>query len=241
MIKSILMILFTVASITFAQLVAPKASVSDEEFDFGNIEQGKIVEHNFVLVNTGGDLLKISNVRATCGCTAAKPDKSELKPGESTSIKVTFNSAGRMGQQQKFVYLSTNDPANSELMLKIKGNVISAINSTEEVKKPRIFLPEINHNFGKVKEGAVVSHVFKIVNKGKATLEILEVKTSCGCTAALLNNKKIEPGKEGTLKVDLDTKNRSGQLSRTITILSNDSEQQNRVLTISAEIIKAGN
>lgn len=236
--NSILSLLFI--SISFAQLIGPKATVNNKEYDFGNVGQGKNVEHNFVLTNTGGDLLKILNVRATCGCTAAKPETSELKPGESTAIKVVFNSTGRMGPQQKYVYLTTNEQGSSDIMLKISGNVTEAINTEEAVSTPKIFFPEIKYDFGKVKEGSVVSHSFKIANKGKATLEILDVKTSCGCTAAIVSSKKIDPGKEGTLKVDLDTKSRSGQLSRTITVVSNDKEEPNKIITISAEINKAG-
>lgn len=241
MIKKTILFSLALFTISCAQLLEPKVTLQQTDFDFGNIEQGKIVDHKFIIANSGGDLLKITDVRATCGCTAAKPEKSELKPGESTSILVSFNSAGRLGVQQKFVYVTTNDPSNKEVKLKISGNILAPNSELSMEKQPKIFLPETQHDFGIVKEGDVVSYTFKIVNKGKETLEIKDIKTSCGCTAALISNKQIQSGKEGTIKVDLDTKNRQGRMSRTITINSNDPEEPNKVVTIYAEVNKSSN
>ncbi len=220
----------------FAQLIGPKISVQSSEYNFGDIIQGEEVSHTFVISNSGGDILRITDVRASCGCTAAQPDKKELKPGESTNIKVTFNSKGRVGPQLKSVYVTSNDPERKEVQLNIRCNILLP------EKKPKsgalLYLPETQYNFGKVKEGSVVSHTFQLVNKGQEELEVKDIKTSCGCTAAMLSNSIIKPGEAGTLKIDLDTKNRVGKMSRTITIVSNDAEQTNKVLTIYAEVLK---
>lgn len=241
MFKKVFILSITFTAILYAQFLGPKANMKQTEFDFKNIKEGRIVDHNFTITNLGGDLLKITGVRATCGCTAANPDKSELKPGESTAIKVSFNSSGRSGPQTKFVYVSTNDPANNEIKLKITGNVVSSENATVSSNLPKIYFPETQYDFGTVKEGTVVSHTFKFVNKGKATLDISDIKTSCGCTVASVSSKQIAPGKDGTMKIDLDTKNRQGKMSRTITITSNDPEEPTKVITISADVNKASN
>lgn len=241
MIKKAFVLTAVCFSFSFGQLIGPKISAPHTEFDFGNIEQGKVVEHKFTVTNIGGDLLKITDVRASCGCTAAKPEKSELKPGESTQILVTFNSTGRLGAQQKYVYVVTNDMSNKELKLKFTGNILAPGSPTSSEKLPKIYFKETQHDFGVVKEGEVVSYTFNFSNNGKATLDIIDIKTSCGCTAALVSNKQIPPGKEGTLKVDLDTKNRQGRMSRTITVISNDPEEPNKVLTIYADVSKASN
>ena len=39
-------------------ILGPKATMKQTEHDFKNIKQGKIVDHNFTITNTGGDLLK---------------------------------------------------------------------------------------------------------------------------------------------------------------------------------------
>ncbi|MFO7444993.1 MAG: DUF1573 domain-containing protein [Ignavibacteriaceae bacterium] len=223
------------AGFAFAQF-EPRAVIEPKQYDFGDIQQGEVVTHDFIIKNDGNDVLTIKNVRASCGCTAAQPSKNELKPGESTEVQVSFNSEGRSGKQAKTVYIETNDPASPTVKLSFSGNVVKGSGNTS--KTPDISFKETSHDFGKVKQGEIPEYTFKFKNNGKSTLEIKDVKTSCGCTAALISSKKIEPGKEGTIRVELDTKDRSGKMTRNITISSNDPDEPNKILTITAEIIK---
>ena len=236
MIRKILFLIITISAVSFAQLMGPKLLVQPINHDFGTIEQGEKVTHVFVLTNNGGDLLTILNVQTSCGCTAAKPEKNELAPGESTNLKVTFNSTGRHGAQKKNITIKSNDPENPLMILKISGTVVMSKNP--EAKVPVLYFSETKHDYGKVKEGNVVEYTFKFRNKGVATLKIKDVRTSCGCTAALVSSEKLEPGAEGTIKVELDTKNRSGKMSRTITIQSNDPRDPTKILTVYVDIEK---
>lgn len=238
MIKNLFVVFFLFSSIVFAQLFQPKLILQQTSFDFGDIKQGEKVSHTFVISNGGGDLLKISDVKASCGCTAAAPEKKELAPGESTNIVVTFNSTGRMGNQSKTIRINSNDPENPEMVLSFTGNVISA--SETSAGTPTIYFTETQHDFGKVNEGDKVNYTFNFANKGSSVLTIKDIKTSCGCTAALISQDNLTPGQEGTLKVELDTKNRSGKMSRTVTVNSNDPKDPAKVLTIYADIVKKG-
>jgi hypothetical protein len=232
--KKLIILLIVFSSISFAQLINPKLVVQQNEYDFGDVVQGEVVSHVFVLSNSGGDLLTISKVRPSCGCTAAMPENTELKPGESTNLNVSFNSTGRMGAQKKLVRIETNDPESPQQIITIKANVV--VEGTKIQANPVLNFSETQYDFGTIEEGKVVEHTFKFQNNGKATLNIDDIKTSCGCTAALVSNKKIGPGEEGTLKVELDTKNRKGKMSRTITITSNDPKQPTKILTVYADI-----
>jgi len=237
MIKNFLFVFFLFSSLVFAQLMQPKLVLQQNSFDFGDIKQGEIVSHTFVLTNSGGDLLKITNVQASCGCTAASPEKSELAPGESTDLTVKFNSTGRMGKQLKTVKIFTNDPESPEMTLTINGNIVT---SEQTGGTPTIYFPETQHDFGKVSEGEKINYTFRFVNKGQSELIIKDVKSSCGCTAALLSSSNIKPGQEGTIKVEFDTKNRSGKNSKTVTVRSNDPKDGTKILTIYADVQKKG-
>lgn len=132
MIKKILALSYLFISISYSQLLGPKIIFQEKEHDFGTVIQGEKVKHSFLVTNTGDDTLIISNVHASCGCTAALPDKTELKPGESTNIKVEFNSTGRTGSQVKYITVKSNDKENPEFNLKFFGNVVK-----EETEKKK--------------------------------------------------------------------------------------------------------
>lgn len=239
MIKQIFALLMLVSAVGFAQMIPPKAATQQMEYDFGDIPRGEHVKYDFVISNVGGDLLKLSDVRASCGCTAAKPEKDDLAPGESTNIHVDFNSTGRTGRQTKYITVKTNDPDNPEIRFKLTGVVVAPGTVKGSASGgPAIYFQDTQHDFGKVQEGDVVDYTFNFVNKGNAILDIKDVKTSCGCTAALVSSKKVDPGQNGTLKVELDTKHRVGRMSRRITIHSNDPSNPNMVLTIFADVQK---
>jgi len=112
-------------TLTEAELAnAPVLSVDDAEFKFGKIQQGEKVEHTYVLTNSGNSDLQIRKVKASCGCTAVQPEKRIIAPGESVNIKTVFNSAGKLGNQNKTVTIITNDPKKSKMILWVKGEVL---------------------------------------------------------------------------------------------------------------------
>lgn len=236
MLKKLICLTVIFITVSLAQTNIPKISVEPEEYDFGTILQGDTVSHNFEIYNKGNGELRIINVRASCGCTAATPAKTNLQPGDSTELTVVFNSAGKMGPQHKIVYIKTNDPYNTVYQVKFNGKVVNDKALLGE--SPKIYFPEMTHNFGKVEYGKVVDYDFKILNQGNSVLNIKDIQTSCGCTAALIDNKTIKPGENGTIKVQLNTQGHAGKLVRRVTIKSNDPKDPVSVLTIFADVVK---
>ena len=92
------------------------------EHDFGYINEGDKVTTEFVVKNTGDADLVIVSAVGSCGCTVPDYKKEPIKPGESAPIKVTFDSTGKPGQQQKTVTLTTNT-ANGKETCTIKASV----------------------------------------------------------------------------------------------------------------------
>lgn len=223
----------------FSQFSAPKISAKKTFHDFGTVVEGQVVNTTFEISNTGNADLTINNVQASCGCTAAKPDKTTLKPGEKTAIKVEFNSANRLGPQDKSVYVMSNDPKLPDLVLKFTCVIVQKTESKPvEVKVPKLKLTKNQHDFGNVEEGKLVEIKIGLKNTGKSVLEIQDVKTSCGCAAALVSSKKLNPGESGNIRIELDTANREGIFTRTVTIFSNDPTGPNQVITLTANILK---
>ena len=86
----------------------PVIAFEESSRDFGNITQGDKVEHVFKFENKGKSPLVISNVAATCGCTVPAWPKEPIAPGKTGEIKVSFNSAGKMGKQNSVVRIYSN-------------------------------------------------------------------------------------------------------------------------------------
>lgn len=103
---------------------------------------------------------------------------------------------------------------------------------------PKIEVDKTSHDFGMVKEGEVAVHIFKIRNVGDKDLEIKDIRTSCGCTAALLSDKTISPGKTAEIKVTYDSRGRPGKFRKTITLYSNAENQNQLTLSVYGEVVE---
>jgi outer membrane biosynthesis protein TonB len=106
-----------------AAAVKPVLSFKDTVFKFGTIHEAEVVKNDFEFTNTGKTPLIISSASATCGCTVAEYPREAIAPGKNGVIKVSFNSAGKSGTQQKTVILHTNT-LRSVHMLYLQGEVV---------------------------------------------------------------------------------------------------------------------
>lgn len=77
-------------------------------FDFGEVDEGAVIKHDFKFVNTGKVPLVIQNAHSTCGCTIPEWPKDVIAPGQSSVIKVEFNTKGKSEFQEKPVIITAN-------------------------------------------------------------------------------------------------------------------------------------
>ena len=117
--------LFIVAEVSAQKELAegPQITFAEESHDFGDIVQGTKVEHTFKFENTGTEPLILSNVLTTCGCTASAWPREPIAPGKESEITVTFNSAGKMGKQNKVITVVSNG-VNPQERVRIVTNVL---------------------------------------------------------------------------------------------------------------------
>ncbi len=100
----------------------PVMQFESSAHDFGKINAGDKVSYDFKFTNTGTGDLVIANAVGSCGCTVPEYPKEPVAPGKSGVMKVTFNSAGKLGMQQKTVTITTNTKAQKE-QLTIKAAI----------------------------------------------------------------------------------------------------------------------
>ncbi|MFM7078279.1 MAG: DUF1573 domain-containing protein [Bacteroidota bacterium] len=103
----------------------PSIKFDHLEYDFGKIKQGDKVQHEFRFTSNGTDPLVITQAQGSCGCTVPDYPKQPLKKGEKGVIKVTFDSAGKMGSQDKTVTVMSNSTGGA-VVLHIKGVIEAA-------------------------------------------------------------------------------------------------------------------
>lgn len=104
---------------------APVFKVESTTVDLGKIKGSTQNEVEFKFKNEGKNDLLIRFIRSTCGCTAVQQGNQGvgIKQGESSTIKAVFNSGSYTGKVTKAIYVYTNDPKNSEVVLMLTADV----------------------------------------------------------------------------------------------------------------------
>lgn len=94
---------------------------TEDVHNFGDIQKGNPASHEFTFKNTTKETILITNVKPSCGCTAANYTKTPIKPGETGSVTATFNAANP-GPFSKQITVTTSD-SEVKKVLTIKGKV----------------------------------------------------------------------------------------------------------------------
>ena len=75
----------------------------------------------FKYTNKSDKPIRITNVKASCGCTVPDWSKEPVAPGQTGELTATFNIGGRTGTQVKTVAVQTDDPAQPSVNLVLKA------------------------------------------------------------------------------------------------------------------------
>ncbi len=101
----------------------PEITFKTLNHNFGEIYYGSDGNFNFEFTNTGNEPLILTKPRSSCGCTIPHWPKEPILPGESSAIKVTYNTH-RNGAFNKTVTVYSNALKNKTVVLRIKGKVV---------------------------------------------------------------------------------------------------------------------
>jgi hypothetical protein len=103
---------------------------------------------------------------------------------------------------------------------------------------PCIAVDAVEHDLGDVQAGLRVEKRFVITNKGNALLVIDNIKTSCGCTAAVADNQEVPPGGNTGIIVSYDATGLSaGKKTQSVFIHSNDPKKPVEQIRIFATVV----
>ena len=96
---------------------------SESAFDFGQVKEGEVIEHVYTYTNTGKSPVILSQVSASCGCTTPSYTQTPTLPGKSGEVKVSFDTNGQVGKQEKIVTIVSN-AENRVTTVRLKGEVL---------------------------------------------------------------------------------------------------------------------
>ena len=101
-----------------AKVPRTKIEFDKEIHDFGQIDQGEIVETTVNIKNVGDNNLYIVDAHGSCGCTVPSWPRDPIAPGKSAKIEVSFDPNGKSGEQSKIVTVTSNtEPTTSILTI----------------------------------------------------------------------------------------------------------------------------
>ena len=92
-------------------------------FDFGVMSPEETRQHVFVVRNTGDATLTLRFLEKSCQCTEARLSRSEIPPGESAEVELSWKSNDYKLEFSQTARFQTNDPSQLELDLRIRGRV----------------------------------------------------------------------------------------------------------------------
>jgi hypothetical protein len=106
--------------------VVPPEDVPVVDYDFGTIPSGPgNVSQVYYIQNTGTDVLEVSSVVTSCGCTTAHLSSSVIPSGTRADLTVVFDPDyhDTVGPVTRVVWLETNDPDQPVVEVGLTANV----------------------------------------------------------------------------------------------------------------------
>lgn len=208
---------------------APELTVEQGTFNFGTIKQGKKVQYEFKIKNSGDEPLQIKKLEAACGCTAVKPSTSVIAPGKSAVIDVIFDSATFSGKVVKSVTMTTNAGKTPTYTFNLEGTI------TEEVQaSPRQL------SIGPLQPGVAKQATITITNNGADSIKLLGVTATSASLQikAKIRKPEIKPGGTGTIEVSITTKPEAKILSGYLHILTSSAQKKEITVPVYGSIAK---
>src|SRR5690348_2598334 len=101
----------------------PKIDFATPTYDFGRTKSGDPVKYTYYFTNTGNQVLELTRVQPSCGCTTAGEFSKKVEPGQAGSIPIQFNSGNFNGPVFKTITVSSNAKNQPTTVLQLRGTI----------------------------------------------------------------------------------------------------------------------
>ena len=226
--------------IAFHLSAQPKISFDKTQHDFGKVKEADgTVSYNFTFKNTGTSPLIIQDVKTTCGCTTPEWTRQPISPGNTGSIKVTYDVKGRPGVIDRSITVHNNS-VSSPVTLNIVGEVISVEKrQTETFRFPvgTIRLDNMHVAFNRIYTYDKPSHMVTAYNPNQDAVKITFTNLPAHIKTEV-NPAIIRKGEKAVIKITYDAAKKKGWGYETdhISLILNDNMTKEYKLTVTATI-----
>jgi hypothetical protein len=177
-------------------LTKARIKFDEPDWNFGSIQKGAQVAHNYWFSNNGTEDLVITRIRPACGCTTTKSKGITVPPGGRGFIDISFNSGRFNNVITKGITVETNDAVNPYLELRFTATINNPLQIIETAP--------LEANFGSVLRGQPAELVIKIKNTDSTRSKIEFIEKPDESTFKISPDKIIlKPMTASELKVQL--------------------------------------
>ena len=197
-----------------------------QSHDFGTVARGSDVRYRFKVSNLYEEDVHISDVRTTCGCSAAKPTKYKLPSRDVAYIEVTMNTRRFIRRKDSNLIVTFDAPLYTEVRIPLTVYI-----RTDIVLNPGA------ENFGAVDFGSPAQRKIEIAYAGRSDWAIQSVKTN----SKHLSAQVVETGRGNglvnyNLMVTLEPTTPVGLFRQQIVLVTNDANSPYVPVLVQARI-----
>ena len=135
--RDIIFLVGLLAVMTASVLAGPAVEYRNTTANFGRVTQSKILTTDFWVKSTGDEPLVIEEIWPGCGCTEINLPDSSIAPGDSLSLRITFNTGHFRGLISKNPQIRTN--ASPE---KVKLSIVAEVDPAANESWPISLRPD---------------------------------------------------------------------------------------------------
>ena len=112
-----------VTTLTLKGNVAEEISVTPRQLNFGSVKTNASKEIIVTVTNQGGKALKLTGVTSPLPQVKIKTGKSNLKPGETTTLSVTVTPRAEDRYLSGYLTIATDNAARKEIVIPLYGSL----------------------------------------------------------------------------------------------------------------------
>lgn len=168
--------------------------LNPKKIDLGEVKEGVMAKGSIRFVNVGDSIVKITNIRTSCGCTAAKPDKYTFAKGDTGEIKYTLKTAGFKGVVKKTIRINFEGANVQSSLFTIQLKVTSDIN---------IIPTYVSLNHVVLNPDTTITEYFEIQNESDQQLIISKIRNQTDYLKVIPESADIAPHKSQLFRIEL--------------------------------------